>query len=185
MTETAKELWDTIQLRVCGRVDRRVFLSGLIFSDLDSVPIVVSQYNILKCHYDESFSKQQRSTNFGLHLRDSPILPNGAPKPKRSPSIKQTISSIISRNNIIQERVGKDKRKIDRSYKYIYANTKFHHYWDPTWIKRRFMRNRNLFLVTDMVAICFDRSKSETLHNAIHKVRMFIGNPPFYKSAGL
>jgi hypothetical protein len=181
MTERVKELWDTIQLRVCRRVDRRVFLSGLIFSDLDSVPIIVSQYSTLKCRYDETFSKQQRSTNFGLHLRDSPILPNGAPKPKRSSSIKQIISSIISRNNIIQERERQDKGKTDRSYKYIYANTKFHHYWNPTWIKRRFMRNRNLFLATDMIAICFDRSKSETFHNAIYKVRMSIGDAPLYK----
>jgi hypothetical protein len=149
-------------------VNHTVPVRGLVFSDLDRVPIIVSQFNISRYSYRLiGVLKQKHSTDFEFPLRDSPILPDGTPKSKsKLYSIKRTISSVISPDSNIQE--GEGSRRADRRTEYIHANTQVRHFWGPRWNQRRFVRS--IFNRTDIIAICFDRSKPETLHSAIYKV---------------
>jgi hypothetical protein len=131
------------------------------------------------------FCKQYYSIDFRLPVRNSPILPNGLPKPKPKEkiqlrhfhSIKRGISSLIFRDSKIQQQRG--KRNVDARDQKIYANLGFERYFRDRCRLEDFRSNAEIFTNADVIAISFDRSKPETLHNAIYKVRIFTDDSPF------
>jgi hypothetical protein len=120
-------------------------------------------------------------TDFRLHLKDCPILPNGLPNPnievKRQPeqanSIKRTMYSILTRNTKSQKEEERGKRQIDGKGQKVDMTPRFYHYWGDSWGSQIFRYDEDFFTRVDVIAICFDRSRPETLHSAIYKVCIF------------
>ncbi|PVG01486.1 hypothetical protein CPB86DRAFT_781709 [Serendipita vermifera] len=125
-----------------------VIVRGLAFSDSRDIPI------------------SDNSVDFRLPIKDSQILPNGSPKPrpeqeqhhKRYRYTKQLVSFIFSRSKLTQK---EDKR--------ISSNISFNRYWGNQAHQDNFVPSAWAFIHVDVIAICYDRSKPETLHNAIYK----------------
>jgi hypothetical protein len=136
------------------------------------------------------FCKQYYSMDFRLPVRNSPILPNGLPKPKSKEKpqprqfhfIKRGVSSLIFRDSKIQQQKG--KTNVDAGDQKIYTNLGFERYSRERCRLEDFRSNARIFANADVITISFDRSKPETLHNAIYKVRMFMDDSPFRERYG-
>jgi hypothetical protein len=113
-----------------------------------------------------------------LSLKDPPVLPNGisAPRPESEyqlqkqlqiHSIKRSISYILSCITRTREKrkqtAGEDEKIWATLYLYRLCGNKCR--------RNDFIRYREVLQRVDVIAICFDRSKPETLHNALYKVR--------------
>lgn len=94
-----------------------------------------------------------------LAVKDSPIFPSGTPKPSRS-VIDQDQSSRVLGEKVVQG-------------EWIQSNFFVRVHWrDEMNCIRHSMCARNPFARVDVIAVFYDRSKPETLHGAIYKVRV-------------
>ncbi|CAG8506703.1 1538_t:CDS:2, partial [Acaulospora colombiana] len=108
-----------------------------------------------------------------LPVTYSPIFPDGSLKPppkqeqhhKRYRSIRQRLPPLFSHPQPIQE-----EYRVEKENKRISSNISFNQYWGNQSHQEDFITSAWAFTHVDVIAICYDRSKPETLHNAIYKV---------------
>ncbi|PVG01488.1 hypothetical protein CPB86DRAFT_106088 [Serendipita vermifera] len=123
---------------------------GLAFSDTMIIPI-----SCIK-------------TEFRLPVKESPILPSGIPKPGSTHDQQELypfIRRIISYASTIRGQELKEKGEEEC----IQANLVFSQCWGSPGRGIGFVRPQWEFRRVDVIAICYDRSKPEALHDAIYK----------------
>jgi hypothetical protein len=148
-----------------------LLVRGLVFSDSNTIPIATNPSVVWISNGWVQSNDYCIYVDFSLG--DSPLLPDKTTVPKAKPSrqpkdfhyITKYISSVLSRrNNETSEKGGVDE--------YINTRFRFYHYHDLKCRQQEFIQNRDIFENTDVISIWFDRTKPDSLHNAIYKVRM-------------
>ncbi|PVF91845.1 hypothetical protein CPB86DRAFT_878273, partial [Serendipita vermifera] len=109
------------------------------------------------------------SVRLRLPVKDSPIFPNGIPKPNR-PTGEQDPRSLI--RPVASDGPSPHAIRHNTRERGEWIQSKFYArlYWaDGSNCVRHYMGTRRELSRVDVIAICYDRSKPKALHSAIYK----------------